>query len=846
MSLALSSIWLKNPGAAADYLTNSPQVSIFQNDQPRHYPYSFLYNEIPAKENSFDYNRSLTFSLDKNCDLIGQMYLRMQVSRLNYAPVRDNDIVRACFLADLPDQPGSSMGGLSELDAAPVLIDYMGWLLMESAELFSSTTSLDKIRGDYLFAAEDLSKNDSANRITSLAPNAGGANNLGYTQDQNLYVPLSFFCGKDPSSYYPICKLHYADAKVKVKVGPAPFRGDATGFQVGDFDADTEAAYAAEHGPDVLPHQMYERYMLLRKGSVGSDFAVSLVLQNGGDRLQGTFVPRYALQFTLNGLTTQDRSVSDNVLQLVRRKSYRIDTSRLQLQEPVLVSGGQTTFIWDYANTAAAITCTGHATGGMIRLYGTYDLQSSSTNAQITYNGGSFRVHTVTNNATSETQDVPVPPSSSSTWQGGAGLPVVSNIVFRIDPARISELSVGDSFSFQLSKSAVQLPFTIATSENGQALPATYLQTAQGYESFQYSSAMSTDTSLMLASQSPPALKGYTFPSWVPVLSNGNLLFYHLGNTLPANVRGSLSGVVVGCPADNQSFDYLGYDPGLPVDAEAADGTLVSTGQNGLFPPFFPTMGQRPALRSAPRGTSPLPVYCYTVSNGDGDVASYTPVVKGSTIARFSGPNSDVGGELKQCSLVTTGVFLDDAERLPLLKANYKKLIQSTQAQEFRVTAGLQSPARFKLNFTGPTRELLFYFRPDVYNPHSDTPVSSQNYWDWTTTDGNDFYATATVCFNNTPMHDPPRDPVFFQYLMPGVTHDSIPKQRISCIPFAMTGLDAVAPVGDIDLSAFDSIELTLTFPDGALKDTGTLYVFARGENVITIVAGASGPVFAF
>lgn len=845
MSLALASSWLKNPGAASAFLVDSPQISFFLADAPRHFPYSFLYNETPAKENSYTYGRGLTFALEKQPDLLGQMYMRMQISKVKFCPIRDNDILRACQVTDLPKQPGSGYGGLSILDAAPVLIDYMGWLLMESAEMYSNTTLLDRVRGDYMFIEEDLSKDDASSRILSLAPNCGGANNLGFDKDQTLYVPLGFFCGKGPESYYPIRKLHHADCKVKVKLGPSPFRGDATGFQVDDLNAETEAAYAKAHGADILPHQMYERYLLLRKGSITTDFAVKLIVLNDTDRLQGTFVPQLALQ--TQGLTTQDRSLSDNVLQLNRRKAYTIDTSGLSRAEAALTSSSSSpTFVWDYANAPAAITCTGGAKGDMIRLYGTYDPSMGQTGVTITYKGGSFAVHTASDASSTTDSTVPVPPSSGSTWQGGAGLAVVDNIVFRVDPARIAELSVGDSFEFQLVSAALPVHFTVSASEDGPALPTSYFQPGSASCSFNYSAAMATDKTLQLASRSPPAFNGFLLPTWVQTVGSGNLLYYHVGTGLPANARGALSGVIIGTPADNQSFDYLRYDPGLPADATANNGTLQGTGANGLFPPFFPQMPQKPALGLAPRGVFPLPVYCYNVSNGDSDVADYTPVVSGSTIARFTAPNSDVGGELTQCSLLTTSVYLDDAERLPLMKANYKQLMQQTQAQEFRISAGASSPQRFKLNFTGPTRELLFFFRPDAYDPHSDQPSSSQSYWDWTNTDGSDFYETATVCINNAPMHIPARDPTFFQYLMPGVTHGSIPKQRISCIPFALTGLDGTPPVGDIDLSAYDAVELVLTFEGGSARDDGTLVVFARSENVITILNGMSGLVFQF
>lgn len=67
--------------------------------------------------------------MDKGIDLLGQSYLQLKVSKVKYAPIRDNDIVRACAFADLPTRPGPQFGGLSALDAGPALLDYMGWVL---------------------------------------------------------------------------------------------------------------------------------------------------------------------------------------------------------------------------------------------------------------------------------------------------------------------------------------------------------------------------------------------------------------------------------------------------------------------------------------------------------------------------------------------------------------------------------------------------------------------------------------------------------------------------------------------------------------------------------------------
>lgn len=136
----------------------------------------------------------------------------------------------------------------------------------------------------------------------------------------------------------------------------------------------------------------------------------------------GAIVPRFALQ--VGWLLTPDRSTSDNVLQLIRRKSYAIDAAELYRIDPAILAGDKTVFIWDYAASSAAIACHGNAQGDMIRLYGTCDLPSSNREVTITYQGDCFHVHTdTTGNVASTDITAPVPASSSSTWEGGAGLP---------------------------------------------------------------------------------------------------------------------------------------------------------------------------------------------------------------------------------------------------------------------------------------------------------------------------------------------------------------------------------------------------------------------------------------
>jgi hypothetical protein len=886
LSLQLASVWLNGQQGDSTpvnaYLTDKPEVTLFARTKPRHTPFSFVHVEVPAKENAIDYNGSATFVLDQLGDLLSNVYLHMSTSALNYLPIRDENVVRACRLSDLPNEPVNSyLGGLSRLDVQAAWVDYMGYAMLDRATWGSQTGApIEELTGDYLFLMNDIARRQDLNFASTLPDNNGGASNLG-NNPQSLYVPLLFSWTKEWSESFPINAMHYSTPQIKVKLGPAPFRGDATGFQIPGYDPTVQAQYRQLNGQDVLPHDMFERYAEYREGALQPQVSISVQQQNSKDKLLGDYLPRLSLHIKADNtpdFVTGNYASNANVIKLKRRSTYQFDTTNLLSVKDLAVvdTNNNFAFVWDYTNTGSYVqfvsgtgdarTGNGEPTAASLRLYGSLDPSVGHATVTVTYVG--MQAFTVATTMGSSSQADPADPAPATTtgtmglnqaqtWGGAAAVDMASvkgSMQFRIDPQVQGQLQINDSWSFTVSRRTIPLNFTVSDQPWGNALPAEYLDAppATGSVMFTYSGNLNSqgDSRVTLDNKTAGSIPGFQFPSWLSQLNNGNVLYYHTGPDTPAVLRPSLQGMVLGVFSDGLNFDYMQADPGQRVDAQsdATAGALVATDSTGLFDPLFPGKLGKPAVGTFPQGYDILPVYCYTVS--DHPVyheAVYVPVINGGTLQRFAGPSADIGGQLQKVSLVTNTTFLSDPERITFASANHQRLYTQMQRQTFRLTKGQTGPKRYKLNFTGPCQLLTFFFRPDAFDFKSEVGYNSENYWNWQLTDPNkdqDLFSSANVVLNNQSLYDPPRDPLFFKHLMPTQYRTSTPRQRCYTIPFSLQP-DCESPSGSINLSLYDSVELVLDFSNGGkVQDSGTLYVFADVWNVWTIRNGQLGVVF--
>lgn len=852
-----------------------PDVSFFTEKTESHTPFAWNYVEVPPNESRVGYNNTVTFPVGKIGDVIGPVFLYMRISKFTFGPLLDSGVVRAVRASALPDAPaGESLSGLSKLDLLPTLVDYAGFALLSSAEFYAGTNQIDITSGDYTFLNQDMGTNQDKSWVYTLPSNQGGADNVATAGDQDLYVPLDLFWTRDIRSSLRHRALQYSDATIRITLNSIPIRADALAFAQPNNDAVAQELYASINGLDILPEDMYRRYSELRADRAPITISFATAVRNAPSQLDAGFVPFVSLQFTASGgnvLTTEDAATSDNCVKLVRRTTYQFQTSGLEaLRYPAFASStSDIAFIWDYANTLAFITYTTArsapsgsavaASASSLRLYGSLEGTSFSRAAiTITFQGPSvFRIGGVFDGdqTTHIVQDVRMGATTSSyTFDGCPPIPLApvlpGSMFFRIDPAVLDTLTPGDSWAFSLQNAVVPLDFVISTQPWGDAVPADFFEhdpstsTAIFDYTDQLSSAYTTST-LTLDAKTPAQVRGTALPNWLTVLDNGNVLYYHTGPNTPSPIRNALAGMILGVPSDGLNFDYLKYDPGSNVDTFTG-GELLGTGVNGLFHPFFPAKSQRPPLNSLPQGFTTLPVYIYEITNDPiYNSPVYTPLLNDDGIIRFGDSSIETGGQLQKCSLVSTTFMLGEWEKREMGKLDYQQLISYTVDQQVSLSKGDHSGRRIKIEFGGPCKEIVFFFRPLT---HQLDGSENQRYWDWGTgpqNDLRDFFSTCQLLVNGQPLFpsNPPPPPMFFKHTVPCMNHVSVPRQTCYTIAFAWFP-DMISPSGSFNLSAVQTVELVFTYPGGQLQTDGMLSIMGRMINVYSVQHGSATNAF--
>lgn len=852
-------------------------VSFFSEKTDRHTPFAWVYLETPPNESRITYNSALTFPISKIGDVMGPVFLYMKISAFKFGPVLDSGVVRAVRAASLPDTPtGDTLGGLSKLDILPTLVDYVGFATLDRGEFYCGTNRIDVTSGDYTFMNQDMGVQQDKSWTYTLPSSQGGADNVATNGDQDIYVPLDLFWTRDIKSSLRHRALQYSDSSIRTTLNSIPIRADALAFAPPRIDVAAAELYASVSGPDVLPEDMYTRYAELRSNHAPLDITFDAVVDNTAAQLQAGFVPAVSLKFNASGgtvLTTQDTAVSDNVIKLVRRDTHQFHTSLLKsISFPSLTSTSSAAFIWEYTQAAALVTFTPAGTysgsaaapsASSLRLYG--DLEDTPFAAlgttaavKVEYRGPSvYRVSAVFDQdaGTHIIQDIRMQATTGSTTFDACPAtsfsPVLpGNLFFRVDPAVMDALNPGDTWDFNLVDRALPLDFVVSCQPWGDAVPADFFEAdaASSTAIFEYSDQLSsayTAAALQLDSKVPASIKGAALPRWVSVLDNGNVLYYHTGPATPAAIRSALGGMIVGVPSDGLNFDYLQYDAGANVDVFSG-GALHATGADGLFHPFFPDKAQRPALNEFPKGHTTLPVYMYEISNDPVyNTAVYTPLQNDDGVIKFGDGGVDTGGALTKCTLLSTQFYLGEWERKEMGRLDYQQLISYTDDQRVALSKGDPSGRRVKIEFGGPCKELVFYFRP---TEHLLDGPQNQRYWDWGTGPGNalqDFFATCQLLINGQPLFptSPGHPPMFFRHTIPCMNHASVPRQNCYTISFAWFP-DMLSPSGSFNLSAVQTVELMFTYPGGSLQADGQLTIMGRMMNIYSVQHGMATAAF--
>ena len=160
-------------GAQDVYLTGNPQITFFKVVYRRHTNFSVEAVELTFNGTA-DVNRKVSCPITRNGDLVGRMYLK------------------------------------ATLDAGGgTLCDRVGHALIKSVELSIGGSRIDRQYGVWMEIWDQLSRSSNSDLAMSAMINQplGG----------DLFVPLQFFCCRNPGLALPLIALQYHDVRVDIE-----------------------------------------------------------------------------------------------------------------------------------------------------------------------------------------------------------------------------------------------------------------------------------------------------------------------------------------------------------------------------------------------------------------------------------------------------------------------------------------------------------------------------------------------------------------------------------------------------------------------------------------------------
>ena len=184
-------------GAQDVYLTGNPQITFFKVIYRRHT--NFAVESIEQTfQGSADFGRRVTATLQRNGDLVTNIYLRVL----------------------LPG--GTTVNSATSPNGVWAWVSKLGHSLINSVELNIGGTSIDKQYGDWLNIWYELARNHNQDRgYAKMIGSTPELTTLAASHDATtLYIPLYFFHCRNDGLALPLIALQYHDVRYDFEFRP--------------------------------------------------------------------------------------------------------------------------------------------------------------------------------------------------------------------------------------------------------------------------------------------------------------------------------------------------------------------------------------------------------------------------------------------------------------------------------------------------------------------------------------------------------------------------------------------------------------------------------------------------
>jgi len=199
---------LVSTGRQDIYLSGNPQTTFFKQVYRRYTNFAVETQRIPF-DTAVDFGKLITTTIPRNGDLIGQMYLEIELPEITFAgPISQ----QTGIATEAPTNYEDSAASVSWVNG-------IGYAMIEYVSIWIGQQEIDRQYGEFLYLWQQLttpgSKRAGINHMT-------GQQDVYNDQSQkgplHLYIPLQFWFCRNPGLSLPIIALQATPVKIWIKL----------------------------------------------------------------------------------------------------------------------------------------------------------------------------------------------------------------------------------------------------------------------------------------------------------------------------------------------------------------------------------------------------------------------------------------------------------------------------------------------------------------------------------------------------------------------------------------------------------------------------------------------------
>lgn len=199
---------LVSTGRQDIYLSGNPQTTFFKQVYRRYTNFAIETQRIPF-DTAVDFGKLITTTIPRNGDLIGQMYLEIELPEMTLA----GPVAQQLGVATEPPT--------NYEDAAPAVswVNGVGHAMIEYVSIWIGQQEVDRQYGEFLYLWQQLTTPGSKRAgINHMTGQLDVYNDQAQKGPLHLFVPLQFWFCNDPGLSLPIIALQATPVKIWIKL----------------------------------------------------------------------------------------------------------------------------------------------------------------------------------------------------------------------------------------------------------------------------------------------------------------------------------------------------------------------------------------------------------------------------------------------------------------------------------------------------------------------------------------------------------------------------------------------------------------------------------------------------